>query len=236
MGTNKKLYLIGVGILGEIVLFCVLHEFKPVIGNDRLIVNLVFISLAYWLFLGQFINLPVTGKDNQSKWVGSLGIHLHGLAVYFLATLSAVYISNAVFCWSSRWQLYVHLGIIAIFLFYNFLSRTANEHVGEVYVEERKKMKNVKNLKQISSSVKINVSLMDNIPAEVSRQLSLVDENIQDLVPLCSVEALQLEKNIGEALLHIESYLSNTQDNKQAIVDTFRLVSTYMRRRQLLTD
>ena len=55
----KKLYLIGAGVLGEIVLFCVLREFQPIIGDDRVAVNLIFISLAYWVFLGQFIVPPV---------------------------------------------------------------------------------------------------------------------------------------------------------------------------------
>lgn len=232
----KKLYLIGAGVLGEIVLFCVLREFQPIIGDDRVAVNLIFISLAYWVFLGQFIVPPVSGKDPESKWVGSLGIHLHGLIVYFLATLSFAYISNVAYLLPSRWQLYVHLAIVAVFLFYNFLNRTANEHVGEVYYEEKMKKQGIKSLKQISSSVKIKVSLMDNIPANILSQIDQVDEDINDLVPLFSDEALQLERGIGEALHQIESYLSNPQDNEEAIKDTFRLVYTYIRRRQILTD
>ncbi len=232
----KKLYLIGAGVLGEIVLFCVLREFQPIIGDDRVAVNLIFISLAYWVFLGQFIVPPVSGKDPESKWVGSLGIHLHGLIVYFLATLSFAYISNVAFLLPSRWQLYVHLVIVAVFLFYNFLNRTAYEHVGEVYYEEKMKKQGVKSLKQISSSVKMNVALMDDIPADIVRQLDQVDEDIKDLVPLFSNEALQMEQKIGDALLHIESYLSKPQENAQAIADTFRFVHTYIRRRQILTD
>ena len=56
------------------------------------------------------------------------------------------------------------------------------------------------------------------------------------MVPLFSKEALQLEQKIGDTLLCIESYLSNPQENTQAIADTFRLVHTFIRKRQLLTD
>ena len=77
---------------------------------------------------------------------------------------------------------------------------------------------------------------MDNIPANILSQIDQVDEDINDLVPLFSDEALQLERGIGEALHQIESYLSNPQDNEEAIKDTFRLVYTYIRRRQILTD
>ena len=82
----------------------------------------------------------------------------------------------------------------------------------------------------------MNVALMDDIPADIVRQLDQVDEDIKDLVPLFSNEALQLEQKIGDTLLCIESYLSNPQENAQAIADTFRLVHTYIRRRQILTD
>ena len=132
--------------------------------------------------------------------------------------------------------MYIHLGVVAVFLLYNFFSRTANEHVGEVYYEEKMKKQNLRSLKQISSSLKMNVALMDDIPADIVRQLDQVDEDIKDLVPLFSNEALQLEQKIGDTLLHIESYLSNPQENAQAIADTFRLVRTYIRRRQILTD
>lgn len=232
----KKVYLIGAGILGQIVLFCVLREFRPIIGDDRMLVNLIFLSLAYWVFIGQFIVPPVSADDQESKWVGSLGIHLHGLIVYYLATLAVAYISNVAYLLPSRWQLYMHLVVVAVFLLYNFFNRTANEYVGEVYLEEKMKKQGVKSLKQISSSVKMNVALMDDIPADVVRQLDQVDEDIKDLVPLFSNEALQMEQKIGDALLHIESYLSNPQENAQAIADTFRLVHTYIRRRQILTD
>lgn len=130
----------------------------------------------------------------------------------------------------------MHLIVVAVFLLYNFFNRTANEHVGKVYLEEKMKKQGVKSLKQISSSVKMNVALMDDIPADIVRQLDQVDEDIKDLVPLFSNEALQVEQKIGDALLHIESYLSNPQENAQAIADTFRLVHTYIRRRQILTD
>lgn len=70
--------------------------------------------------MGRFIRHSFT-------WIDSL----------FLATLSFAYISNVAFLLPSRWQLYVHLVIVAVFLFYNFLNRTANEHVGEVYYEEK---------------------------------------------------------------------------------------------------
>ena len=232
----KKVFLIGASILGQIVLFCVLREFRPVIGDDRMLVNLIFLSLAYWVFIGQFFVPPVSSDDQESKWVGSLGIHLHGLSVYCLATLSVAYISNVAFLLPCHWQLYIHLGVVAVFLLYNFFSRTANEHVGEVYYEEKMKKQNLRSLKQISSSLKMNVALMDDIPADIVRQLDQVDEDIKDLVPLFSNEALQLEQKIGDTLLHIESYLSNPQENAQAIADTFRLVRTYIRRRQILTD
>lgn len=179
---------------------------------------------------------PVSSDDQESKWVGSLGIHLHGLSVYCLATLAVAYISNVAFLLPCHWQLYIHLGVVAVFLLYNFFSRTANEHVGEVYYEEKMKKQNLRSLKQISSSLKMNVALMDDIPADIVRQLDQVDEDIKDLVPLFSNEALQLEQKIGDTLLHIESYLSNPQENAQAIADTFRLVRTYIRRRQILTD
>lgn len=56
------------------------------------------------------------------------------------------------------------------------------------------KKQGVKSLKQISSSVKMNVALMDDIPADIVRQLDQVDEDIKDLVPLFSNEALQMEQ------------------------------------------
>ena len=232
----KKLFLIGAGILGEVVLLCVLNELQPIIGDDRKLVNMIFISLAFWVFLGQFIVPPVDGEDQEGKWVGSLGIHLHGLWLYFLATLTIAYLGNVASLWPSRWQMYAHLIVIAVFLFYNFLSRSANEHVGEVYHEEKMKKHSVKSLKQIVSSVNMNVSLMDNVPANVTQQLDKVEEDIKDFVPLFSSEALQLEEKIGNALLNIESYLSHPQDNGQAIADMFRLVHTLIRKRQILTD
>ena len=232
----KKVFLIGASILGQIVLFCVLREFRPIIGDDCMLVNLIFLSLAYWVFIGQFFVPPVSSDDQESKWVGSLGIHLHGLSVYCLATLAVAYISNVAFLLPCRWQLYMHLIVVVVFLLYNFFNRTANEYVGEVYLEEKMKKQGVKSLKQISSSVKMNVALMDDIPADIVRQLDQVDEDIKDMVPLFSKEALQLEQKIGDTLLHIESYLSNPQENAQAIADTFRLVRTYIRRRQILTD
>lgn len=97
----KKVYLIGAGILGQIVLFCVLREFRPIIGDDRMLVNLIFLSLAYWVFIGQFVVPPVSADDQESKWVGSLGIHLHGLIVYYLATLAVVYAFDCSSCLSS---------------------------------------------------------------------------------------------------------------------------------------
>jgi hypothetical protein len=232
----KKLFLIGAGVLGEVLLLLVLNEFEPVIGEGRMLVNLIFISLALWIFLGQFIVPPVNGKDQEGKWVGSLGIHLHGLGLYFLATLIIAFLGNVISLWPSRWQMYAHLIIIAVFLFYNFLNRSANEYVGEVYHEEEMKKHSVKSLKQIVSSVNMNVSQLDNIPTNVIQQLNKAEEEIKDFVPLFSSEALQLEEKIGNELLNIESNLTHPQDDAQDIADILRLVHTLIRKRQILTD
>ncbi len=215
---SKTLYLLLFGVLGELIIFFVLHEFIDHMGTPIFVLNFIFASLAFLFLLLRLFNPLADTEDKEQKWVGSIGINLAASTCYLIGTGLAIYFCNAPTpVVPLKYQLLIHVALIAFLIISRFFSSTSHEKVGEIYRKEQATEDKLNELKLSVKRMLLNLSMYDGIPPEVKDRINSLDESLRYITPVLTEEAQDVENKMLDITQNLNISLKQYQVNKSFI-------------------
>lgn len=233
---SKHIFLLLFGILGELIICFILYEFKDHMGTPNFVLSLIAASLAFLFLLVKLFNpIPNSKEDKEQKWVGSLGIKVWASFIYLVGTgLVIFYCNRTIPVVPFKYQLIIHLALLAILVISQVFSITASDKVGEVY---RKEQATVDKLKQLKLSVKhmqLNMSMYKEIPPEVKDRINGFDEALRYITPVLTSEAQDIEDKMLNITQNLNISFKQYQVNKSFIDNSLDMFDQLLKYRKTI--
>jgi hypothetical protein len=215
--STKKIFWWLLLLFGAAVLIAAFLLFRGNTPTDILTLNILVSLIIYGLiFLADPIPL-VNLRDKTQKQIGALGIAWFTVAIYGVAAIAVMLLSNLAFHLLFSTQLIIH----AILLFMLFLGIWITKHtadkVQDVYLQETQNRSRITEMKTEMRNLKDVINNTVGLPEYFTKRMDSLDENLRFISPAGNAEAIEMESAFIETLREIKFAISDFSMNEERI-------------------
>ncbi|MCK9281630.1 MAG: hypothetical protein M0P71_13475 [Melioribacteraceae bacterium] len=218
----KKILLILILLFGEAVIIVGFLHFGRNLDSNILALNIVVSSLIYSLyFIDLFIPI-IDLKSSHKKTVGSIGIRWFTVILYTIAAISAIVILNISYSFLFLSQLIIQCALLFALAGGLFFSLIAADKVEKVYEEEKALRSNLNEMKNRTGKILSKLELMKDIPTDVFKRITELNEGLRFINPNNTTRAKELENKYLITINEINDCLLDTPFNYEKIVEVIQ--------------
>ena len=226
-------YLLLLG--GEAIIIATFILFRGKMTDQILVLNIVATTFIYALFFVDVLVPWIDFKKPQRR-VGMLG--LRWFVTWFYSIFAVVAMIGFYFLdVKFSTQLVTHCILFFFMMLGMRLVLTAGDQVENVYVQETQNRSGINEMKAAMRNLRNKINTSNNLPADFSRQVNTLEENLRYISPSNNPDAYELEISFVGTVGEINLALSNYSLNEEQIQNNLKkLEHIYQTRKQIYSN
>lgn len=213
MSFHRILNII-LSLIGQGLLIAGFVMFGGGLSSDVLTLDIIISSIIYWCVVYN-LSVPILElSDKSQRAVGSLGIHWTTFWLYSLAAI-AMMVAGIYFAFSLKYQIFVQLGLLFLFVIGIAAGWRAGDKVSEVYHIEKTKQFGVKTMRSAVEDALETARSEKEVPGHILNGLEELQRSLNYISPNSDSEASALEAQFVEQIGDLKRCLTDYDMNKE---------------------
>ncbi len=235
--NSKKIYSFILLLFGEILIIVSFLYFGKNLSSDLLILNTIVSSIIYLLwFIEKFIPI-IDLKDKSQKEVASLGLKWIFTVLYAIAAIGVMVFFNIVKPLEISAQIIFHTILFFFLLVGLYFVYYTSHKVLEVFIEEKKNLSQLDEMKKATKKVQLKIDQMTNIPNDIIKKLNEIQENLRYLSPSKNIDTIELENDFINQMKTVNNCLFENSLNFDKIMENImNCERIYKERKQIFSN